>query len=152
MNESDALGSVITALTSNPELMRGITDAFKNSAQSSGGTGSLPDVLSALSGKSETDGGKKDEKSEEGEGKEAESTETGASAPVFSPEIMSKLPAILSALGGSSAFTGAHAKKGEEAKREALLRALKPYLSDSRAEAIDRILQLSRLGELLRTR
>ena len=44
--------------------------------------------------------------------------------------------------------SGAH--KGADS-RTALLCAIKPYLSDSRREAVDYIIKLSRLGEILKT-
>ena len=48
--------------------------------------------------------------------------------------------------------TGATAKRSQtEERRAALLCAMKPYLSRDRQEAIDYILKLSRLGDLLKT-
>ena len=88
------------------------------------------------------------------------------------PELISKLPTVISSvkpmldmlgLGAQSTAravstadketpTGATAKRSQtEERRAALLCAMKPYLSRDRQEAIDYILKLSRLGDLLKT-
>ena len=95
------------------------------------------------------------------------------------PELISKLPQILSALGplmsglgGSSHQTGntdtnasaqtfaqqnpqpaapPPSKKNDYDSRAALLCAMKPYLGAERQNAIDYIIKLSRLGDILKT-
>ncbi len=94
------------------------------------------------------------------------------------PEIISKLPQVLSMLkplmeGGSSMATSASApnsalvdthqsnattpanlikpQKKECDNRAALLYALKPYLKRERQEAIDYMVKLSRLGDILKS-
>ncbi len=86
------------------------------------------------------------------------------------PELLSKLPTILSTvkpllemLGSASKTQGAQsiptaAKPQKDShtspsrdRRAELLSAMKPYLSHDRCEAIDYIIKLSRLGEILKT-
>ena len=98
------------------------------------------------------------------------------------PELISKLPQILSALGplmsglggasqqagntDTNSFTQAFApqnsqptappppppnKKNDYDSRAALLCAMKPYLGAERQNAIDYIIKLSRLGDILKT-
>ncbi len=62
------------------------------------------------------------------------------------PEIMSVLSPMLS---GSK--TGSGAQQLREDRRACLLRALKPYLSKERCEAIDYMLAIGRISELLKT-
>lgn len=86
------------------------------------------------------------------------------------PELLSKLPTILSTvkpllemLGSASKPQAqdsiptaakpqidAHSAKSRDRRAE-LLCAMKPYLSHDRCEAIDYIIKLSRLGEILKT-
>ena len=85
------------------------------------------------------------------------------------PEIMSKLPDIISMISplmnsmSSQVPTNAqsaqktslpisHSSQSHEAQnRSALLCALKPYLKKERQEAIDYMIKLSRLGDILKT-
>ena len=99
-----------------------------------------------------------------------------------SPELLSKLPTIISTIKpllemlGSSSTQGAQSQqaiptmaipnntaehipassqksveRGGNAHRSALLCALKPYLSSDRRQAIDYIIKLDRLGDVLKT-
>ena len=61
-----------------------------------------------------------------------------------SPDAIAALTPLLGMLSGKGGAT----KKDDD--RACLLRALKPYVSRGRCEAIDTILQLSRLSEMLR--
>ena len=61
-----------------------------------------------------------------------------------SPDAITALAPLLGMLSGK----GGASKKDDD--RACLLRALKPYVSRGRCEAIDTILQLSRLSEMLR--
>lgn len=68
------------------------------------------------------------------------------------PEILSKLPSIMSAVGSLSGG----AKSGSESAKHtgqhtALLCALKPYLNSERRRAADTILNFLRIEEVLRT-
>ncbi len=66
--------------------------------------------------------------------------ENGAS-PAINPELLSKLPALLSVFGG---------KKGPPDKQTALLMALKPYLGAKRCEAIDYITKVKGISDTLK--
>lgn len=91
------------------------------------------------------------------------------------PEIVSKIPQLISAIGPMLSGTTAQDKQSSEQtvdtsaqistseikekrfaddrsnSRAALLCAMKPYLSRDRRDAIDYIIKLSRLGEILKT-
>ena len=62
----------------------------------------------------------------------------------ISPDAIAALSPLLGMLTGKGGAT----KKDDD--RACLLRALKPYVSHGRREAIDTILQLSRLSDMLR--
>lgn len=121
----DMIQGMIGTLMSNPDLLKSIAGA-----------------LGGIDSKAEK---QEDEVSEAVENKSEESanepTLPTASIP---PELISKLPLILSLLSGSDSPP----KSQGEKNREALLCALKPYLSPSRAEAIEKIIKLSRLGDI----
>lgn len=90
--------------------------------------------------------------------------ETASSTPdglpfSISPELMSRLPALISSLGASFGTSGApslaSASKGsalshQHNRRIALLNALRPYLSEHRRQAIDQIIKINALGDLLK--
>lgn len=70
-------------------------------------------------------------------------SESGISIP---PDIIEKLPAIMSSLGAGS---GKCDKKSDGSKDMArLLRALKPYLSGRRREAIESIITIAEFGSI----
>lgn len=75
------------------------------------------------------------------------------SASTPSPALAGMLPALLSSLGGASgalpAAGGAGGRKGPPDEREALLAALRPFLSPARRDAVDTVLRLLKLGNLL---
>jgi hypothetical protein len=77
------------------------------------------------------------------------------------PAFLAKMPQMLSAIApmlqnasaqptvaASTALSSAPINISEQAKRNALLLALKPYLSHERAEAVDHIIRLTGLIEL----
>ena len=71
-------------------------------------------------------------------------------APPFSigalpPELLGKLPALMSALGPM--LSGKVSAKDE---KSTLLLALKPYMSPQRCDAIDKLIMLGNLSELMR--
>ena len=84
--------------------------------------------------------------------------------PSLSPEMLAKLPAIMSMLsgmgigatdtgqkdGGVPKEEGEEAKKAgsDDAQRKALLRALRPYLNPKRRTVVDSMLQLGDLTKL----
>ncbi|MBQ7829772.1 MAG: hypothetical protein IJ345_05825 [Clostridia bacterium] len=90
------------------------------------------------------------------------------------PELISKLPSLISSVkpmldmlglgsqptaetgatrdGDKAVSAGVSVKRSQtDDRRAALLCAMKPYLSHDRQQAIDYILKLSRLGDLLKT-
>lgn len=72
----------------------------------------------------------------------------GASPLAASPALLEMLPALLSSFGGRPP-SGTGRGKGPMGEREALLCALKPFLSPARREAVDTVLRVARLRELL---
>ena len=58
-------------------------------------------------------------------------------------ELASLLPAL------TQSMQGAKKERAQESNRDALLRALRPYLSEQRRNALDRMLSFERLGEIL---
>ncbi len=66
---------------------------------------------------------------------------TETASPTLPPELLTKLPALLSAFGG---------KKGAPDKQTALLLALKPYLGAKRCEAIDYITKVKGISDALK--
>ncbi len=80
--------------------------------------------------------------SEELDTKEAAAEPSFGPPPAFDPELFAKLAPMLS---------GNNAPKSSPAdeRRCALLRAIRPYLSPERRDAIDYMLKFSKLGDLL---
>lgn len=125
---AEALSGMINTLKENPALLQSI-------AASLGMTNSDE--------KEEKDGKEEREENKETEDTEQKTEETSA-MPTVPPEIMKALPTVLSLVNGNG-----KPKSKSEANREALLYALKPYLSKSRADAIEKIIRLSRIGDIL---
>ncbi len=96
------------------------------------------------------------------------------SALLSNPELLSKLPELISIIsplmgsissqntqnnilgnigniGAKSTPSGAKPHNNEQQNRSALLCALKPYLKKERQDAIDYMIKLSRLGDILKT-
>ena len=71
----------------------------------------------------------------------------GIAAILSNPAIMQNLPALLSGMRPSPSAP-VREKTAEDLRRDLLL-ALKPFLSKNRGDAIDMILQISRLGNVL---
>lgn len=77
---------------------------------------------------------------------ESEATEASEAAPTSAPE---RLPEAISALAPLLSGEGVkHSKRDND--RACLLRALKPYLSPGRSEAIDYIIKFSSIADLLK--
>lgn len=84
------------------------------------------------------------------------------SIPALSPDMLAKLPAVMSMLSGMGTAGQNTDKKSDsdessqkaekpavgDAQRKALLRALRPYLNDKRRNVIDSMLQLEDLTKL----
>lgn len=85
------------------------------------------------------------------DGTEAPQDMLPASAPAASmpgaipPDLMAKLPALMGAIGPLLGADG-----GKKDEKTALLLALKPYMSPVRCDAIDKLIMLGRLGEVMR--
>lgn len=77
----------------------------------------------------------------------------GLSALLSNPALLEKLPSMLATVGpllaGASSPIERREEKSSASQRDALLLALKPFLSQGRREAVDSILRLARLGEVL---
>lgn len=84
----------------------------------------------------------------ETETEKSPSLPVGASPLAASPALLEMLPALLSSFGGRP-LSGTGRGKGPMGEREALLCALKPFLSPARREAVDTVLRVARLRELL---
>ena len=61
------------------------------------------------------------------------------------PDLLAKLPALMGAIGPLLGDKG-----GKKDEKTALLLALKPYMSPERCDAIDKLIMLGRLGEVMR--
>jgi hypothetical protein len=118
---AEALSSMINTLKENPALLQSIASSLGMASDTE--SEKAAEEVSTLA----------EQKSEE-----------VPKAPTMPPEIMKALPTILSLMNGEG-----KPKSQSEANREALLYALKPYLSQSRADAIEKIIRLSRIGDIL---
>ena len=83
---------------------------------------------------------------EEREGEQEPATEAAA-LPSLSlpPELLGKLPMLMGALGPMM-----QGKDGAKDEKSALLLALKPYMSPQRCDAIDKLIMINRLSDLMR--
>lgn len=133
----------VKTLLSNPALLKG---------------------LGAALGAMQTDAPKEEsaQRSSGGESVEAASSMPpidGLSALLSNPQAMEKLPQVIAAIRPmmaaspteeKSVATAASASAESAACRDRLLLALKPFLSPGRCEAVDAILQISRLGAVFK--
>ena len=78
----------------------------------------------------------------------ASSPADGLGAILSNPSVMAELPALLA--GMKPPPPRPEGPKDAETRRRDLLLALKPFLSKERGNAVDLILQISRLGAVLR--
>lgn len=77
----------------------------------------------------------------------------GISSVLGNPELMAKLPQVMELLRpmlGGSTQQSVQKPPSPEEERERLLRSLRPFLSKERQEALEAILTLSKLGEVLK--
>ncbi len=65
------------------------------------------------------------------------------------PELLAKLPALMSAIGPMIKGGGSGAGESKD-DRTALLLALKPYMSPGRCDAIDKLIMFGRISEIMR--
>ena len=91
------------------------------------------------------------------QGKSAEEDQKKPAVPAITPEMMQKLPQMMSALAplvggkGEEKSSGGKKEPNEGEKRKRLLSALRPYLSDNRREALDQVLKVTEMTDLLGT-
>lgn len=70
---------------------------------------------------------------------------TAGLAGALPPDLLAGLPAMLSMLSPALGGKG----EGKKDDRTVLLSALKPYMSPKRCEAIDKLIMLGRIGDVL---
>ncbi len=76
-------------------------------------------------------------------------TPTG-NAPAIDPEMISKLLPVVSMLGSGGTATSPPSPKASSNPRCELLRALRPFLSPSRCEAVDYMIKMDGLSGMLK--
>ncbi len=160
----DGLPEMIRKLTESPEIAdiiknAGIGEAQPQSAEaqpqkndSLGGFSitpemmeKLPAVMAALQGAGIGPQGPRTDTSQE-----AKPASGASPSNIDMNEIASKLPQVMSALskmGVSGA--GSHKPRSEDKNRKALLNALRPYMSDRKRDAIDAMLGMGSLAEIM---
>lgn len=91
------------------------------------------------------------------QGKSAEEDQKKPAVPAITPEMMQKLPQMMSALAplvggkGDGKSEGGKKELNDGEKRKRLLSALRPYLSDNRRDALDQVLKVTEMTDLLGT-
>lgn len=91
------------------------------------------------------------------QGKSAEEEQKKPAVPAITPEMMQKLPQMMSALAplvggkGEEKSSGGKKELNDGEKRKRLLSALRPYLSDNRRDALDQVLKVTEMTDLLGT-
>lgn len=127
INESDAFSSALSGILSNPEMMSMIS--------------SLADKLKSSPVSTSS------EQSEISDSSEKQITPTEQKSSPAMSDLSGAMEALAPLLSGS-------ALKGSTSdnNRACLLRALKPYLSKSRCDAIDQIITVSKLSYLFKSR
>lgn len=91
------------------------------------------------------------------QGKSGEEETKAPAVPAITPEMMQKLPQMMSALAplvggkGEGKSSGGKKELNEGEKRKRLLSALRPYLSDNRRDALDQVLKVTEMTDLLGT-
>lgn len=145
------IGDALSSILSNPELMAKIS-AIAGSPTSGGQDNASPSIADAPP--------------------PGNAAPSGIASVLSDAQILSKLPEVMATiaplLSGSSSESGGQHEPAEQkndgaavasvrtdvpcrAHRTALLCALKPYMSPRRREAIDYIIKIDRIGDLLHT-
>lgn len=132
----DILSNAIGTLMANPQLLNNIKKAIENSGL----------IVPQNEPEDTEDRQIKSDKAEDNDSVKTEPVGQNLFSSI-PPELISKLPIIMSLLGGG---TQSAPKSKKEAERETLLCALKPYLSHEKVEMIDKIIQISRLGDIFK--
>lgn len=120
MDTQGSLGDILNSLMQNPEIMKTV--------------------------RSFTNGDSQDSKEEEPIATEGNNSASDFQIP---PEILSKLPAMMSALSGMGGISKSGSGDDPKADKKELLRALKPFLSEKRCSVIDSLLQFEGLYGVL---
>lgn len=143
------LPEALGRLMRDPALLSRIGEIVKTAAEAppSEETAAAPSPKDAQSAPPEEDCAKTEAETET-ETEKSPSLPVGASPLAASPALLEMLPALLSSFGGRPP-SGTGRGKGPMGEREALLCALKPFLSPARREAVDTVLRVARLRELL---
>ncbi|MBQ1956456.1 MAG: hypothetical protein II365_01650 [Clostridia bacterium] len=134
IQKSDPLAGGLEMLLSNPQLLSSISGIVKNlssTAEPTAATATPP----------------------------SPSLEGGLSSLLSNPDVISKIPDIISVISpmlGNSQNSVSAAKTPSKPKkptdnRAALMAALKPYLNPSRQEALNYLLKLNQLGDILKS-
>ena len=143
-----SMPDMLERLLANPDLLRSVGSLLKSSAQPA----TAPTSASAESDTVDTE-------STQTPPVVPSMTSDGLSRILSDPDTLKKLPQMMKALrpmlgeaGASvpaSAVGHPHGQPSPHNCRDDLLLALKPFLSPHRAEAVDMIIRLSRLGNVL---
>ena len=130
--QSDSFSDAINGILSNPEMLSMISS-----------------MASKLKNGTQEDSSATNNPAQEPTAVEAAAIEDTKGKPVTSVATLSKLPDMIGAIAPLlSSELSKHPKKDD--KRACLLRALKPYLSEGRSEAIDYIIKFSEISDLLK--
>ena len=130
---SPSLSDAINKLMANPEIISTVASALGN--MNIQGAGAPPSDSKVSENKQNDDSIKADVNTEQAPG----SPDLG--------EIVKGLAPVMSRLRGRSAQSR---DNRDSDRREALLCALKPYVNDGRKEAIDYIIRISQISDILR--
>ena len=147
-NTENQLQSGLGAILSNPDMLAKMAEAVKK--------------LGVLNDSS--DDGAKEKSAQAASAPAAENTVQTAlgnmggganplAALASNPEIISKLPDIISAFGGMGGGSKGGATGGgkkDQDRRTALLLALRPYLSPRRREIVDYLIKMNKLGDVFK--
>ena len=131
----DALSDMVGRLMSNPEIMSMIGSMMGKAPKPTVEENSVEDSPSS------------DEAAEPVSTQASDSPAADVSAKL--PEVISALSPMLSGLGNIKSDKPTKLSPKDE-RRVCLLRAIKPYVSRGRGEAIDYMIQLSRISELMK--
>lgn len=138
----------------------------------------LSEIIKSIMNSPITDTGQSNHDAQTASSTSSSPTSDILSALISNPDLLSKLPSLISSIkpmldmlgrgsgsgtvpasapsgssnGNTEAVTAsALMKKQSDDRRAALLCAMKPYLSHDRQQAVDYIIKLSRLGDILKT-
>lgn len=140
-NSPPSLSDAIERIMANPELISMVASTL----------GAKPPTLEQKTEprdvpQESSDGIETDDRSEIND----KSANAEPSPPDLASMVTSLAPILSGLRGGGGRADGIRQEHSEAKRREALLCALKPYVSDGRREAIDYIIRISEVTELIR--